>query len=239
MAKLCSFCGRKLGFLDSCYSISGTDFTYCDRHDHFKDKIKNVLTQNIDADLSPVIADLQSSMQSVSEEFSPAIAAFIGIIKEEVQTKNTEKQFWEEATQEERIKQEALAEAKRKAAEEERVFSEKADCLMLTTGAHFDGYLVERYIDVLCEEIVFKNSFWKRLDAGFEDLGNALSFRDREMSGASELIANARAYVMNKFRLKAAKLGANAVLGVDFESSFGADVVRVSVSGTAVVIRKV
>ena len=238
MAKLCSFCGKKLGFLDSCYSIQGTDFTYCDRHDDFKDKIKNVLAENIDADMSPVIADLQSSMPSVSEEFSSAIAAFIGIVKEEVQTKNTEKQFLEEVTREQRIKQEAIAEANRKAAEEERMFSEKAAQLMLTTGSAFDGYKVERYIDVLCEEIVFKNSFWKRLDAGFEDLGNALSFRDREMSGASELIANARAYVMNKFRLKAAKLDANAILGVDFESSFGADVVRVSVSGTAVVIRK-
>ena len=44
------------------------------------------------------------------------------------------------------------------------------------------GYMVKDYIDVLCEEVVFKNSFWKRLDATFEDLGNAFTFKDTELS---------------------------------------------------------
>lgn len=111
--------------------------------------------------------------------------------------------------------------------------------LMLTTGTNFDGYIVKNYIDILCEEVVFKNSFWKRLDATFEDLGNAFTFKDTELSGANKLISNAREYVVEKFKHKAAQLGANAVLGVEFESSFGSDIVRVSVSGTAVRIEKI
>lgn len=112
------------------------------------------------------------------------------------------------------------------------------DELMLTTGVNFDGYMVEKYIDVFCEEVVFKNSFWKRLDASFEDLTNVFSFRDTELSGVNKLISNAREYVLEKFKEKAARLGANAVLGVEFESSLGSDIVRVSVSGTAVKIKK-
>ena len=117
---------------------------------------------------------------------------------------------------------------------EERLFSE----LILTTGNSFEGYRVVKYIDIVCEELIFKNSLWKRIGAGFEDLGNALSFSEREMSGASELIENARQYVLEKFKRKVVSLGANAVLGVDFESSFGSEVVRVAVFGTAVEIKK-
>lgn len=111
--------------------------------------------------------------------------------------------------------------------------------LLLTTSNNFDGYIVKDYIDILCEEVVFKNSFWKRLDATFEDLGNAFTFKDTELSGANKLISNAREYVVEKFKRKAVQLGANAVLGVEFESSFGSDIVRVSVSGTAVRIEKI
>ena len=115
-------------------------------------------------------------------------------------------------------------------------FEEKVINLPMTTTNNFEGYKIVKYIKVVSEEIIFKNSFWKRLDAGLEDLGNAFSFKQTEMSGASELIANAREYALEKFKRKVAKLGANAVVGVEFESSFGSDVVRVAIFGTAVII---
>ena len=115
-------------------------------------------------------------------------------------------------------------------------FEEKIINLPMTTTNNFEGYKIVKYIKVVSEEIIFKNSFWKRLDAGLEDLGNAFSFKQTEMSGASELIANAREYALEKFKRKVAKLGANAVVGVEFESSFGSDVVRVAIFGTAVII---
>ncbi len=110
--------------------------------------------------------------------------------------------------------------------------------LPITTTNNFEGYKIEKYITVISEEIIFKNSFWKSLDAGLEDLGRALSFKQAEMSGAGELIANAREYAVDKFKRKAISVGANAVVGVDFESSFGSDVVRVAIFGTAVIISR-
>jgi len=127
-------------------------------------------------------------------------------------------------------------EEKEEKSRQELEFEEKVINLPMTTTPNFEGYKIKKYIKVVSEEIIFKNSFWKRLDAGLEDLGNAFSFKQTEMSGASELIANAREYALEKFKRKAAKLGANAVVGVEFESSFGSDVVRVAIFGTAVII---
>jgi len=127
-------------------------------------------------------------------------------------------------------------EEKEEKSRQELEFEEKVISLPMTTTPNFEGYKIKKYIKVVSEEIIFKNSFWKRLDAGLEDLGNAFSFKQTEMSGASELIANAREYALEKFKRKAAKLGANAVVGVEFESSFGSDVVRVAIFGTAVII---
>ena len=92
---------------------------------------------------------------------------------------------------------------------------------------------------MLCEEVIFKNSFFNRLSASSEDFGNSLTFSETELSGSSKLIARARDYVMTKFRNKVVHLGANAVLGIDFESSVGVDVVRVAVFGTAVIVEPV
>ena len=129
-----------------------------------------------------------------------------------------------------------ITEEKEEKSRQESEFEEKVINLPMTTTNNFEGYKIVKYIKVVSEEVIFKNSFWKRLDAGLEDLGNAFSFKQTEMSGASKLIANAREYALEKFKRKAASVGANAVVGVEFESSFGSDVVRVAIFGTAVII---
>lgn len=115
-------------------------------------------------------------------------------------------------------------------------YAQALENLMLTTGSSFDGYKVVKYLDIISCEIVFKNSFLNTLSAGFEDFFRALSFKEKEMSGVTELIERAKGYVMSKFREKAIAKGANAVLGIDFETSFGSDIVKISVNGTAVVV---
>ena len=118
----------------------------------------------------------------------------------------------------------------------EEALASAMDALLLTTGSTFDGYRVVKYLDIISSEIVFKNSFINSLSAGFDDFISSLSFREREMTGVARLIDNAKTYVMGRFREKAVNLGANAVLGIDFETTFGSDVVKVSVNGTAVCI---
>ena len=117
-------------------------------------------------------------------------------------------------------------------------YNSAIDNLLLTTGSNFEGYKVVKYIDIISCEIVFKNSFMNSLCAGIEYFFNALSFREREMSGAMELIDRAKTYVMEKFRIKAVEIGANAVLGIDFETTFGSDIAKISINGTAVVVDK-
>ncbi len=127
-------------------------------------------------------------------------------------------------------------EEKEEKSRQKDAYEDKVINLPMTTTNNFEGYKIEKYIKVISEEIIFKNSFWKRLDAGLEDLGNAFSFRETEMTGAGELIANAREYALEKFKRKAVDIGANAVVGVEFESSFGSDIARVAIFGTAVII---
>ena len=117
-------------------------------------------------------------------------------------------------------------------------YSNAIDNLLLTTGSVFEGYRVVKYIDIISCEIIFKNAFIKSLSSDIKDVFNALSFQEKEMSGAMELIDNAKKYVMKKFRAKAVEIGANAVLGIDFETTFGSDIVKISLNGTAVVVDK-
>ena len=117
-------------------------------------------------------------------------------------------------------------------------YSNAIDNLLLTTGSVFEGYRVVKYIDIISCEIIFKNAFIKSLSSDIKDVFNALSFQEKEMSGAMELIDHAKKYVMKKFRAKAVEIGANAVLGIDFETTFGSDIVKISLNGTAVVVDK-
>lgn len=216
MSKECAFCGKTLGFLSRAYDIVGSEFTICESHLDFRAKLKDEISAGMGTEQT--VRTFKNSLPTVSPEFDAAVSALIKELGMYIA----------------RGGEDFLQEERKRIAEEKAL----AERLMLTTGSFFEGYSVERYIDVICEEVIFKNSFVKQLGASFEDFGNSLSFSEREMTGASELISKARAYTLDKFRRKAARVGANAVLGIDFESSFGSDVVRVCVSGTAVVIQK-
>ena len=65
-------------------------------------------------------------------------------------------------------------------------------------------------------------------------------FYDTELSGTSVAILKAKEYVKDKLRAKAASIGANAVVGIDFETSIGASStnIRGSINGTAVIVKK-
>lgn len=229
MAIRCVICGKKQsGFIeDFPLSNENEGLRICAKCQENKVILANT---KIPEEKNDAVEYFKTSLkENTMDEVNECVKQFILEAEERIEKLEREKS--EEQLEKERI----IAEEK----EAERIVQERKVNLMLTTGTSFEGYKVVNYIDVLCEELVFKNSLWKSLAAGIEDLGNSLSFRDREMSGATELIANARKYVMEKFKVSAARKGANAILGIEFESSFGSDVVRVSVSGTAVEIQKV
>lgn len=224
MAKYCAFCGKKMGAFTVALPIPDSNYEYCDGHWEYIRQLRDLLTENVEANTDGIVTDFRNSLQTVSENFDTAISIVINKVRDE---------------RKEVLKaQEELEQRKKQDKERQQTIEESVCEIILTTGSLFDGYTVEQYIDVICEEVVFKNSFINQLGAEIEDLGNVFSFKEKELTGSSELIKKAREYVMKKFRRSAAELGANAILGVDFENSFGDKVVRVSVSGTAVVISK-
>lgn len=110
--------------------------------------------------------------------------------------------------------------------------------LMLTTGGNFEGYIVEEYLGIVSQEIVFKNSFVSNFTANLSDFFGSFRFREHVVEGATSLIENAKQFILDSFCIKAQKMGANAVLGIDFECSFGAEIVRFSVNGTAIRVKE-
>lgn len=110
--------------------------------------------------------------------------------------------------------------------------------MLMTTGNGFEGYHVERYLGIISKEIIFRSGLGSSLGAAIENIVRAFNFHDVELTGSTELIANAKNYLMEQFEREASMKRANAVLGIDIETSFGTDVARVAVSGTAVFVVK-
>lgn len=110
--------------------------------------------------------------------------------------------------------------------------------ILMTTGVSFEGYRITSYCGVISKEVVFRNGVGRSLDAAITNFGDRLTFKDTELSGSTALIENAKSYLRAKFEDEVRKKGANAVLGIDFESSFGTDFVRAAMSGTAVIVEE-
>ena len=125
-----------------------------------------------------------------------------------------------------------------KAAEEQQKLEERVkknkDGMLLSTCQSISGKKVVEEYGIVFGECLFKSGFLKRLDAAFDNLTDVLSFGDQELSGTSQLLDDARAYAVNKMMTKAAGLGANAIIGVDSESSAGGDIIHITIYGTAV-----
>lgn len=214
MASQCCVCAKKIGLFGSCFPFveECSDQVLCD-------------------DCHAMLMRLRTTGDL--EEYTQMQAYFCAYLSDE-KTPDAVKGYFARIDQEKAAKHKAMQEKQ----EAERQYNRNLMDMMLTTGPNFEGYRVAKYLDIVCEEVLFKNGFLNRLSAGFEDLGGTLTLKETELSGSSELISRARAYVTDKFRRKAAALGANAVLAVEYESSFGSDIVRVAIFGTAVVIEK-
>ena len=109
-----------------------------------------------------------------------------------------------------------------------------ANGIIWTTTNSIDGCHVEKYLGVISREIVFRNGLFSAIGAKVTNLVNSFNFRDVELKGSTELISNAKRYLMDEFEKEAQRRGANAILGIDFETSFGAELIKVSINGTSV-----
>lgn len=110
--------------------------------------------------------------------------------------------------------------------------------MILTTCPSVEGYHITKQLGLVYGEVVYKAGFLKGLGAAISDLGDTFTLSDREMSGSMKLIDDAREYATNKMIGIAASRGANAVIGIDAESSMGGDIMHTTIYGTAVFLEK-
>lgn len=71
------------------------------------------------------------------------------------------------------------------------------------------------------------------------NFGDILSAGDKELSGTARLLSDARDYAITKLKDEAINRDANAIIGIDAESSVGGDIMHVTIYGTAVEIEKI
>lgn len=101
--------------------------------------------------------------------------------------------------------------------------------MLITTTPGIEGHPVTEYLGIVTAQGVLGVSAFKDVSAGVRNIfgGRAKSYENELASGVSDALAE-----MEK---QAAKLGADAVVGVDVDyESVGSNMVMVSASGTAV-----
>lgn len=108
--------------------------------------------------------------------------------------------------------------------------------MKLTTGYDFQGYVITDYIDVIFDEMLVGMGIGKSFASTFDNLfSGILGEEATEMIGRLNEIKRT---LRDRVEQKAALLGANALIGIDFESSKLGDLIMVSMTATAVKIEK-
>jgi uncharacterized protein YbjQ (UPF0145 family) len=128
-----------------------------------------------------------------------------------------------------------------KAAKEEKQVEETKiyECMqnmLLTTTNGFEGYRIIRYCDVIYDEIIVGFGFFKSCIASFDNFGAAIA--GAEATQTTERLESIKNSLRNRVKEKAVKMGANALVGIDFEQSGMGDLIMVSMTATAVSIEK-
>lgn len=111
--------------------------------------------------------------------------------------------------------------------------------IIVTTTQSIDGYEICDYLDIIAAETFYKVSFGKALTQKVLDAWDQMKvFSDNELRGTMGLMQEARTYVKNELVKKALDLGADAVVGIETESSLsGEGIAKATITGTAVKIR--
>ena len=109
--------------------------------------------------------------------------------------------------------------------------------MKLTTGFDFQGYFITEYYDVIFDEMLIGLGFGRSLVSALDNFTSALT--GTEATTMIEKLNSAKAALRDRVIRKAAQFGANALIGIDFESSKLGDLIMVSMTATAVRIEKI
>ncbi len=106
--------------------------------------------------------------------------------------------------------------------------------MMLTTGFGFEGYRIVKYLGVFSGGVVQGTGFLSELSADINDIFGS------ESNTFSKKINMCREGAMEKLKMQALNVNANAIIGIDFETnSFRNNMIGIMVTGTAVIVEKI
>ncbi len=108
--------------------------------------------------------------------------------------------------------------------------------MILTTGHDLEGYVITEYIDVIFDELLVGIGFKKGLTSTIDNVIS--SFTGTEATEMIERLNMIKAALKHRVIRKADNLGANAIIGISFESSRLGELLMVSMTGTAVKIER-
>lgn len=132
-----------------------------------------------------------------------------------------------------------IVERKEQAAKSLASYTQNKKDMILTTCPGVDGYYASKQLGIVYGEVVYKIGFLKSISAAVSNINDTyFTFGDKELSGSMQLIETAREYATNKMINDAASRGANAIIGIDSESTMGGDVMHMTIYGTAVFLEK-
>lgn len=105
--------------------------------------------------------------------------------------------------------------------------------MIVTTTNGVDGKPVQHYLGIVSGEVIVGANIFRDLFAGIRDIvgGRAGAYE--------EVLGDAREQAIGEMRMRAAKIGANAVIGVDLDYEVvgsGGSMLMVSATGTAVIV---
>jgi uncharacterized protein YbjQ (UPF0145 family) len=91
--------------------------------------------------------------------------------------------------------------------------TEKGDVLLITTTPSVEGRRIARYLGVVAGEAILGANVFKDIFASVRDLvGGRSATYEKELQ-------NAREIALAELQVRAAELGANAVVGIDLDAS--------------------
>lgn len=109
--------------------------------------------------------------------------------------------------------------------------------MKLTTGYDFQGYFITEYYDVIFTEMIVGMGLGKSVISSLDNMVSSIV--GSEATAMIEKVNEAKTELRKRVIEKAERLGANALIGIDFESTKIGGLIMVSMTATAVKIEKI
>lgn len=109
--------------------------------------------------------------------------------------------------------------------------------MKLTTGYEFQGYFITEYLDVIFDEMLVGLGLGRSLAAALDNMFSAMD--GTEATEMVDKLNEVKLQLRQRVIGKAEKLGADGLIGIDFESSKLGDLIMVSMTATAVKLDRI